>query len=209
MLRLTLNKEDLEGRQVFFTSDLHFNHFNICKLCGRPFSSRKEMNNTLINNWNSVVMDNDIVFILGDFCFDQRTQWIKFLKQLNGKKYLVVGNHDKDSAIPHEMFENVADIMQVYIYSYTVSNKDNSESKDIYDKFVLNHYCMVAWPGQWNGFYHLFGHSHTRKNNIGADATLIDKRPLPSYDVGVDNNNFTPISQKDVVEILKQMPQSH
>ena len=50
MLRLTLNKEDLEGRQVFFTSDLHFNHFNICRLCERPFSNREEMNNTLIDN---------------------------------------------------------------------------------------------------------------------------------------------------------------
>lgn len=167
------------------------------------------MNSTLINNWNSVVMSNDIVFVLGDFCFDQKTQWIKFLKQLNGEKYLVIGNHDKEKSIPYDMFKAVADIMQVYIYSYTASNEDSSKLKDIYDKFVLCHYCMTAWPGQWNGFYHLFGHSHSRKNNTGSDATLIDKRPLPSYDVGVDNNDFAPISQKEVVKILKQMPQSH
>lgn len=167
------------------------------------------MNNILISNWNSVVSENDITFILGDFCFDQKSQWIKFLKQLNGKKYLIQGNHDKDDAIPHEMFEGVADIMKVYIYSHTVSNEDDNDERDIYDKFVLNHYCMTAWPGQWQGFYHLFGHSHTRKNNTGLDATLIDKRPLPSYDVGVDNNDFTPISQEAVVEILKQMPWSH
>lgn len=165
------------------------------------------MNNALINNWNSVVNDNDIVFILGDFCFDQRTQWVKFLKQLKGKKYLVQGNHDKSQAIPHELFEGVADIMQVYLYSHTTSN-DEGETIDIYDKFVLCHYCMVSWPGQWQGFKLLFGHSHSRKNNTGADATLIDKRPLPSYDVGVDNNNFTPISQSEVANILNQMPWS-
>lgn len=208
MLTLTLNKEDLEGRKVFFTSDLHLNHFNICRLCGRPFSSRDEMNKTLINNWNSVVRDKDIIFILGDFCFDKKTQWIKFLKQLKGEKYLILGNHDHLSSIPYEMFKDVADIMQVWIYSHTKSQEDDTV-KDIYDKFVLCHYCMTSWPGQWQGFYHLFGHSHSRKNNTGADATLIDKRPLPSYDVGVDNNNFTPISQEEVVKILKQMPQSH
>lgn len=202
MLTVTLTKEDLNGKSVWFTSDLHLNHFNICRLCDRPFESRYEMNQTIINNYNSVVKPDDIVFILGDFCFDQKTQWTKFLNMLNGKKYLILGNHDKLKAIPYEMFEEVADIVQLYLYSYSDNNTDK------YDKFVLCHYCMTSWPGQWQGFYHLFGHSHTRKNNTGADMTLIDKRPLPSYDVGVDNNNFYPISQEEVVNILKQMPLS-
>ncbi|MEG0773593.1 metallophosphoesterase [Clostridium sp.] len=203
MLTLTLNKEDLINRTIWFTSDPHYNHFNICRLCNRPFESRQEMNNSLINNWNSVVNDNDIVFILGDFCFDQKTQWVKILKQLKGKKYLIIGNHDKEKNIPYEYFESVCDIMMLYIWSTT-----SDEEHSIYDKFTLCHYCMTSWPGQWNGFYHLFGHSHTRKNNTSSDITLIDKRPLPSYDVGVDNNNFTPISQENVVNILKQMPLS-
>lgn len=140
------------------------------------------------------------------------------IKKLNGlsfwislrvKKYLIQGNHDKDTSIPYDRFEAVADIAQIYLYSHTVCDKDLDKETDVYDKFVLCHYCMVSWPGQWQGFYHLFGHSHTRKNNTALDATLIDKRPLPSYDVGVDNNDFTPISQEEVVKILEQMPRSH
>lgn len=167
------------------------------------------MNDTLVTNWNSVVGENDIVFVLGDFCFDQKTQWVKFLDKLKGKKYLIQGNHDKDASIPYDRFEAVADIAQIYLYSYTVYDRDLDKETDVYDKFVLCHYCMVSWPGQWQGFYHLFGHGHTRKNNTALDAALIDKRPLPSYDVGVDNNDFTPISQEEVVKILEQMPRSH
>ena len=169
------------------------------------------MNTTLINNWNEVVSSNDIVFILGDFCFDQKTQWVKFLKKLNGKKYLVQGNHDRDTAIPHELFEGVADIMQVYIWNHDSEelDEDGDPLKEYYDKFVLCHYCMTAWPGQWNGFRHLFGHSHSRPNSSSLDTTLIDKRPQPSYDVGVDNNNFYPIERTQINEILKDIPWSH
>lgn len=51
------------------------------------------MNRQLILNWNKVVQWDDTVFILGDFCFGQRTRWEKILPQLNGLKYLVLGNH--------------------------------------------------------------------------------------------------------------------
>lgn len=86
--------------------------------------------------------------------------------------------------------------MQVYLYSHTTD-----ESKEVYDKFVLCHYPILSYPGMYQGFYQLHGHVHTRLNNTGLDASLI-KYLINSYDVGVDNNNFTPISQSEVVNIL-------
>lgn len=56
-------------QNIFFTSDTHFWHENIIKFCNRPFSSVEEMNDTIIENWNKVVGENDIVFHLGDFVF--------------------------------------------------------------------------------------------------------------------------------------------
>ena len=53
----------------FFTSDLHLGHKNIIKYCNRPFSSLEEMNRIIIRRWNERVKVEDIVFVIGDFCF--------------------------------------------------------------------------------------------------------------------------------------------
>ena len=60
---------------VFFTSDTHFGHENILKFCNRPFSSIEDHDLALINNWNSVIGNDDTVFHLGDFCFGNTTKW--------------------------------------------------------------------------------------------------------------------------------------
>lgn len=78
-----------------YTSDTHFNHANIISSCHRPFNSLEHMNETLIANWNNVVQRNDIVFHLGDFSFGGAAQWAKIRSRLNGRIYLIVGNHDK------------------------------------------------------------------------------------------------------------------
>lgn len=55
---------------IWFTSDLHLNHSKIIEYCNRPFSNIEEMNEMLINNWNSVVKPKDIVFCLGDIALE-------------------------------------------------------------------------------------------------------------------------------------------
>ena len=52
------------------------------------------MNETIIANWNSVVGPDDIIFHLGDFCLGDSAEWINVLNRLNGKIYLIAGNHD-------------------------------------------------------------------------------------------------------------------
>ena len=81
------------GKNLFFISDLHFSHANIINLANRPFKDVLEMNKTLIENWNNTVSKSDTVFILGDFCFGQASVWEKLLRQLNGNKVLILGNH--------------------------------------------------------------------------------------------------------------------
>ena len=54
---------------MFFTSDTHWGHANSIKYCNRPFIDVVEMDEQLIDNWNSVVKANDEVWQLGDFSF--------------------------------------------------------------------------------------------------------------------------------------------
>lgn len=92
---------DIENMQeIFLISDTHFNHIdrktgedNIAKYCGRP----KDWKNMTINNWNRVVKKDDVVLHLGDFGFGGKEDNIKITDQLNGKIYMVQGNHDRHS----------------------------------------------------------------------------------------------------------------
>lgn len=79
----------------FFTiADTHFGHANIIKYCNRPFETVEEMDKALIKNWNETVSNEDTVLVLGDFGLGKKEYIASIVKQLNGKKILIMGNHD-------------------------------------------------------------------------------------------------------------------
>ncbi len=80
---------------IFVIGDTHFSHENIIKYCDRPYSSIEEMNENLVQNWNEVVGEEDTVIMVGDFALGKREEVIKYGQQLNGRKILVRGNHDR------------------------------------------------------------------------------------------------------------------
>jgi len=86
------------------TADWHLGHKNIIRYCNRPFKNVTEMDRTIIENHNSAVGMNDIVYFLGDFCFYSYPQ--NFFFDLNGNWQFVKGNHDKQSffkSFPYEI----------------------------------------------------------------------------------------------------------
>lgn len=191
MLTITLKKEDLECRKVFFTSDTHFRHGNIIKYCDRPFGSVQEMDNILIQNWNKVVNKDDIVFHLGDFAFADKSKWKQILNSLNGEKYLIQGNHDRNKDIPIEYFVAIGDMMQVAIY--------DAELED-FSTFIMTHYPLATWAGINKGVFNLHGHIHSTPdlNGTGFDIAIAKNAPWNQYDIGVDRNNFVPISYEEL-----------
>ena len=84
---------------IYLISDTHFGHANIIKYCNRPFKDVSEMNEVIFRNWNSVVSDDDIVYYLGDVgFFNYDKEGISnLIIGLKGKKYLIKGNHDRQS----------------------------------------------------------------------------------------------------------------
>ena len=185
-----------DAEHTFFTSDTHFNHTNIIRFCNRPFRNVDEMNETIVANWNATIGMDDTVFHLGDFCLGGAAEWTRLLDRLNGRIYLILGNHDLKNIRQGFLgrFEHVAMQMRIEIGKR---------------KIYLCHYPFLCFEGGYKDVWQLFGHVHTRKSNTGIDAGRLQYLYPTQYDVGVDNNDFTPVSYEQVKKIIiKQMEQS-
>lgn len=177
-------------------TDTHFNHANIIRFCNSPFRNVDEMNETMVANWNAKIGMDDTVFHLGDFCLGGATEWTRLLDRLNGKIYLILGNHDLKNIRQGFLgrFKHVAMQMRVEIGKR---------------KIYLCHYPFLCFEGGYKDVWQLFGHVHTRRNNTGIDAGRLQYLYPTQYDVGVDNNDFTPVSYEQVrAKIIKQVEQS-
>ena len=178
-----------KAERLFFTSDTHFGHRNIIKYCQRPFSCIEEMDDALIANWNRVVGKDDIIFHLGDFAMGGSAEWSRLLQKLNGKIYLILGNHDlKTIGAGFSRLEGVA--MQMLI---------NVKGQIIY----LNHYPFLCYGGAYRNTWQLYGHVHTCHANRGLDVPRLKMLMPMQYDVGVDNNNYSPVSFEQVKKIIR------
>lgn len=173
--------------QAYFTSDHHFGHSNIIQFCERPFSSIEEMNETLIQRWNEKVQPEDEVYYLGDFALTKNNDLVaEILDQLNGTKYLITGNHEGAALNHRKKFKWIKDY-------YELKVKD-ADCKNGVQRIVLFHYAMRVWRGDFRGTWHLYGHSH---------GNLPDKNDQLSFDIGVDNHNFYPLSYPEVKAIMQ------
>ena len=147
----------------YYISDLHFGHAKLnTEMDHRGFASAEEMNQYMINQWNSRVRHGDEVVILGDFCMSKKAgEAEEILRQLKGRKYMIIGNHDyylNDQDFDRSLFK--------WIESYKELN-DNRR------KIILSHYPIFCYNGQYrrNGegipkTYMLYGHVHNTFDEI-------------------------------------------
>jgi calcineurin-like phosphoesterase family protein len=166
---------------IFFTSDTHFDHKNIMKYSKRPFSSVDEMNRVMIENWNRKVSNTDSIYFLGDLAFGDAHFANNVVNQLNGRKHFIRGNHDSvlnDKNFDRSQFEWIKDY-------YVLRHNDM--------KIVLFHYPIQEWDGMFHGSIHLYGHVH---NNPFTGMK-------GSYNVGVDVNNYEPVSLEEILKKLR------
>lgn len=177
--------------KVFFTSDTHFGDEKVLRLCSRPFQNIEEMDDELIRRWNETVPEDGIVFHLGDFGFCNYMRGLELLRKLNGKKYLVLGNHDQQTLCRGHaaMFEGVSQQMNINIDG---------------QRIFLNHCPLLCFPDETRTVWQLFGHVHSGPlNNSGYDLPRLQYLLPRQYDVGVDNNDFRPVSFEKIREIIK------
>lgn len=183
----------------FFIADLHFGHHNIIRYDNRPFSSVEEMDNKLIDNWNRVVSNNDIVWVLGDVSWYDDEKTAEIFKQLKGIKVLIKGNHDKikRGSKLSKCFTSIQDYAELYL--------------DKKNKIVMSHYPMPFWNGQFRDTVHLYGHIHNSHQwniyeNWVKEARALQDIPMRTYNVGcmMDYMDYTPKTLEEIIKGVHQ-----
>lgn len=185
--------------KTWICSDLHINHKNILQYCPHRlpvgFTGElpedvtdlvNEMNAQIIANHNSVVGPDDEVYFLGDICMGKISEAPTYIRQLNGKKYLVKGNHDKSL---HKLIKNNPDLMDMFFWIrdvHEMSYKFGDKKVNLF----MSHFPHYAWNGMNTGTIHTHGHLH------GSPCSVTGR----IMDVGIDTNNLFPYNMDDVVE---------
>ncbi len=181
----------------FYIADTHFGHYNIIKHCHRPFATADEMDEVLITNWNAVVSNDDTVYILGDLAFSKGSKEpAEYLAALNGRKIMIVGNHDYDIAKNRHKYLSNGQLSGIYDYLEI----QDTIGMDRY-KVVLSHYPMVEWNGFFRGSIHLYGHIH---NNVDNKAYQIMRNIDNAYNVGADIIGFAPRTLEQLIDYNKK-----
>lgn len=192
MSKEKINITNLDPEKVFFTADTHFNHTNILSYCYRPFETIEEHDETIIKNWNNVVPEDGIVFHLGDFGFGSLRYLKSILERLNGSIYLCIGNHD---------FPKIREPLRKYFEGQKLQYNLYINKQHI----ILNHRPFLCYEGSnTNTVWNLFGHVHSGPKSNGIDIPRLTMLFPTQYDVGVDNNNYTPISFYQLKEKINE-----
>ena len=175
---------------IYFTSDSHFGHSRIIGYTDRPFADVEEMNEKLIENWNSVVSPKDTIYHCGDFALSRPEVAISIIARLNGRKHLIFGNHDKSLRKNKEFlsyWESAQDLLE--------SKIEDETAKDNIRRITLCHYAMRIWNKSHYGSYQLYGHSH---------GSLADDPHSLSLDVGVDCWDYKPVDFHTIRERMSK-----
>lgn len=184
---------------IFFTGDHHFFHRNIIKYCNRPFTSVREMDAELIKRWNAKITPDDRVYHLGDFTLGDRETAKRYFSELNGNICVLANrwHHDRrwlPASVDKTIRSQSGELNYVNIFPPMVVLQFSELSETKHPKaIVLCHYPLAKWDRKHYGSWHLYGHSHGQFDNGGL-----------SMDVGVDANNFYPVSLEEIAEIMRK-----
>ena len=158
----------------FLIADLHFGHENILKHCRPQFRTIYEMNETIVQNWNSVVKPKDIVYLLGDIVWTLEA--FQYLRRLQGRIKIILGNHDLFQV---DKYLDVAEI---------VCGADQIVVKD-FGKIILTH--IPVHPQQLSERFRMNIHGHLHEVQIKNDPRYVC--------VSCEQVNFTPINLEEIL----------
>jgi calcineurin-like phosphoesterase family protein len=166
---------------IWLTSDLHFSHDQPFIWGSRGFNSIEEHDEAIIENWNKVVKEDDIVYCLGDLMLKDNERGMEKILRLNGKIYVAYGNHDTLARI--EIYNELPNIYEVQMgYRFSTGKK----------QFILSHYPqLVANYKDIKPIFSLHGHTHSQDK--WSDV-------FHAYNVNLDAHNCTPVNLEQIID---------
>ena len=200
-MKLNLNK----GQRLWFTSDTHYNHANICSattkwtdpVTCREFKSLEHMNAHLVGNINEMVGQDDILFHLGDWSFGGFEQIELFRNQIVCRNvHIITGNHDHHIENNRDGVQSLFSSVNKYlnlVVKYNVGTPLMGEAR-----FALMHFPIASWDNMARGAIHLHGHVHFDPNKRMGLGKMMD--------VGCDGNGLYPIDMSEVLSIMRKQP---
>lgn len=174
----------------YITSDLHLGHraiINYCPPTRGHFTDVDQMNETIVSNINSVVTEEDTLYILGDIAFMPPARACEFLKRINGSKVIVWGNHDHKLRRSTEFASQKSLMGVVWEGDY---KEQTFVVDDVRQQIMMMHFPILEWNGKRRNSFHFFGHRHT------SSLQWINGR---SCDIGMDTNNLMPYCIDDLI----------
>ncbi|MCR4689564.1 MAG: metallophosphoesterase family protein [Saccharofermentans sp.] len=174
---------------IYITSDLHFGHDKEFMYSPRGFKDIEEADNAIVNNWNSIVTDEDDVYVLGDVMLNDDENGIRHWNQLKGNKHLIIGNHDSDVRI--KLLKECPDT-EVLGHASVIKYDGFS--------FYLSHYPTITSSFEYNkrlklGLINLCGHTH-------AKDRFIDEAKGRIYHCELDCHGNKPVSIEEIISDL-------
>ena len=200
-MKINLNK----GQRLWFTSDTHYAHANICSattqwtdpVTCREFASLEQMNSHLIANINEVVEQDDILIHLGDWSFGGFEKVQEFKDSIFCRNiHIITGNHDHHIQNNREDCQNLFSSVNKYVELNVKWNVGTPFMNE--QEFILMHFPIASWNNLARNSIHLHGHVHLPKSKrIGSGKMM---------DVGVDGNDMKPIEMREVLQLMDIQP---
>lgn len=176
--------------KIWFTSDTHFCHDRGFLYEPRGFTSVEDMNEAIVQRWNSVVAPEDTVYHLGDGMLNDTERGMEFLKQLNGKIIMIRGNHDTNPRV--KAYADAPNVIESGKYADVVTYKKI--------RFYISHYPTMTSNLEKGASLrehtiNLYGHTH-QMDNFYQDIPFM-------YHVGMDSHNCYPVDIDTIIEDIK------
>lgn len=181
---------------IFFSSDWHLWHKNIIRFDDRPYRDLEHMHESLVENYNVHVKDEDTCYFAGDMSFAKANRTLPIIGQLKGKKILILGNHDgsRDTMI-RSGFDIVLNGVSLGIAGEIVTIT-HCPLRGVFREDV-SHIPSASSGEHWHGEqklgryslpdfgqYHLHGHTHKP-----PEERIVGRQ----MDIGVRANGYRPV----------------
>ena len=192
--------------QVWFTSDLHFNHKKVAELRQEALNLDSfatpdlitQHSLAIVENWNTTVNPDDVVWVLGDIGLGRPSKFLPVVDALNGRKFLITGNHDKVWAAHSDARRHFAEWSEVfdYIAPFAKLKLDGRQvllSHFPYEGDHTSEDRAKEFRLQDTGKWIIHGHVHSEWKRWGRQINA-----------GLDVWNYAPITSQTIMSLIAE-----